>query len=433
MIKRYSLPEMSSLWTEEKKYQVWFDIELWACEAMAELGIATREDVDHIRNKAKIDLKRIAEIEEVVKHDVIAFMTAISEQIGPSSRFLHLGMTSSDVVDTGLAILLNQACDILLADLKRTLEAVKRKAYEYRYTLMIGRSHGVHGEPITFGFKLAIWYAELKRNENRLKQAKEVIRTGKISGSMGTFAHLDPLIEKRVCERGGLIPDPVSNQIVQRDRHAQLMTTLAILASSIEKFSTEIRHLQRTEVREAEEFFSEGQKGSSSMPHKRNPIGAENLTGLARVIRANAMASLENISLWHERDISHSSVERIILPDTTILMNYVLNRFSRMVENLTVFPDKMRENLELTHGIIYSQRILLELAKKGEQRKEAYEIVQKLAMESWHNGTSFEELLINDRSILSFMGLEELKSCFDPKYYVRHIDLIFKRVFEGQD
>jgi adenylosuccinate lyase len=433
MIKRYSLPEMSALWTEEKKYQVWFDIELWACEAMAELGIASREDVDNIRDKAKIDIKRIAEIEEVVKHDVIAFITAISEQIGPSSRFLHLGMTSSDVVDTGLAILLNQACDILLADLKRTLEAVKRKAYEYRHTLMIGRSHGVHGEPITFGFKLALWYAELKRNEDRLKQAKEVIRTGKISGSMGTFAHLDPLIEKRVCEKGGLIPDPVSNQIVQRDRHAQLLTTLAILASSIEKFSTEIRHLQRTEVREAEEFFSEGQKGSSSMPHKRNPIGSENLTGLARVIRANAMASLENISLWHERDISHSSVERIILPDTTILMNYVLNRFSRMVENLTVFPDKMKENLELTHGIIYSQRILLELAQKGEQRKEAYEIVQKLAMESWHNGTSFEELLINDRSILSFMGLEELKACFDPKYYVRHIDLIFKRVFENQE
>jgi adenylosuccinate lyase len=421
---------MSALWTEEKKYQVWFQIELLACEAMAELGIASKKDVENIRSGASIDLKRIAEIEEVAKHDVIAFITAISERIGPSSRFLHLGMTSSDVVDTGQAILLNEACTILLEDLKRLMEAVKKKAYQFQHTLMIGRSHGVHGEPITFGFKMALWHEELKRSEERLKQAKEAIRVGKISGSMGTFAHVDPFIEKYVCEKSGLIPDPVSNQIIQRDRHAQLLTTLAILASSLEKFSVEIRHLQRTEVREAEEFFSVGQKGSSSMPHKRNPIGSENISGLARLIRSNAMASLENIPLWHERDISHSSVERVIFPDTTILMNYILNRFARMVENLSVFPEKMKSNLNLTRGIIYSQRILLELARKGEQRKEAYEIVQKLAMESWQNESSFEELLLKDRSILSFISLEELKSCFDPNYYVRHMDEIFKRVFK---
>jgi adenylosuccinate lyase len=421
---------MSALWTDEKKYQVWFQIELLACEAMAELGIASKKDLENIRSGAGIDLKRIAEIEEVVKHDVIAFITAISEKIGPSSRFLHLGMTSSDVVDTGQAILLNEACGILLEDLKRLKEAVKKKAYQFQHTLMIGRSHGVHGEPITFGFKLALWHEELNRSEERLKQAKETIRVGKISGSMGTFAHVDPFVEKYVCEKSGLIPDPVSNQIVQRDRHAQLLTTLAILASSLEKFSIEIRHLQRTEVREAEEYFSEGQKGSSSMPHKRNPIGSENISGLARLIRSNAMASLENIPLWHERDISHSSVERVILPDTTILMNYILNRFTKIVENLSVFPEKMKNNLNLTRGIIHSQRILLELAKKGEQRKEAYEIVQKLAMESWQNERSFEELLLTDRSILSFISLDELKSCFDPNYYVRHMDEIFKRVFE---
>lgn len=421
---------MSALWTEEKKYQVWFQIELLACEAMAELGIASKKDVENIRSGAEFDLKRIVEIEEVSKHDVIAFITAISEKIGPSSRFLHLGMTSSDVVDTGQAILLNEACEILLEDLKRLMEAVKKKAYQYQHALMIGRSHGVHGEPITFGFKLALWHEELKRSEVRLKEAKEAIRVGKISGSMGTFAHVDPFVERYVCEKSGLIPDPVSNQIIQRDRHAQLLTTLAILASSLEKFSVEIRHLQRTEVREAEEFFSEGQKGSSSMPHKRNPIGSENISGLARLIRSNAMASLENIPLWHERDISHSSVERVIFPDTTILMNYILNRFARIVENLSVFPEKMRSNINLTHGIIYSQRILLELAQKGEQRKEAYEIVQKLAMESWQKESSFEELLLKDRSILSYISLEELKSCFDPNYYVRHMDEIFKRVFE---
>ncbi|MBI3594378.1 MAG: adenylosuccinate lyase [Nitrospirae bacterium] len=432
MIKRYSLPEMTSLWTEEKKYEVWFQIELLACEAMAELGIAARSDIENIRSGAKVDLKRITEIEEVVKHDVIAFITAISEKIGPSSRFLHLGMTSSDVVDTGQAILLNRACGILLEDLTGLMAAVKKKALQFKHTQMIGRSHGVHGEPITFGFKLALWHEELKRSKDRLEEAKEVIRVGKISGSMGTFAHVDPFVEKYVCEKLGLIPDPISNQIIQRDRHAQLLTTLAILASSLEKFSLEIRHLQRTEVREAEEFFSEGQKGSSSMPHKRNPIGSENISGLARLIRSNAMASLENIPLWHERDISHSSVERVIFPDTTILMNYILNRFTKIVENLSVFPEKMKENLNLTHGIIYSQRILLELAKKGEQRKEAYEIVQKLAMESWQNGRSFEELLLNDSSILSYISLKDLKSCFDPKYYVRHMDEIFKRVFDKE-
>ncbi|MHB8482455.1 MAG: adenylosuccinate lyase [Nitrospiria bacterium] len=431
MIERYSLPQMSQLWTEEKKYQVWFEIELLACEAMARLGVASSEDVENIRAGGQIDLKRIAEIETVVKHDVIAFITAVSEKIGPSSRFLHLGMTSSDIVDTGLAIILNQACDILIKDLTRTLEAVKKKAYEYRDTLMIGRSHGVHGEPITFGFKLALWYAELHRNLDRLKTAKEAIRVGKISGSMGTFAHLDPFIEEYVCEKTGLTPDPISNQVVQRDRHAQLLTTLAVLAGSLEKFAVEIRHLQRTEVREVEEFFSEGQKGSSSMPHKRNPIGSENITGLARVIRSNAFAALENVSLWHERDISHSSVERIILPDSTILMDYILNRFTKIVENLTVFPDKMKHNLNLTHGIIYSQRILLELAKSGEQRKEAYEIVQKLAMESWQNERSFEELLLKDPAILSYIRLEKLKECFDPNFYVRHIETIFKRVFGG--
>ena len=429
MIERYSLPKMAGLWTEENKYRTWFQIELWACEALAKEGVVSPEDLAKIRASGGIDPARIAEIEAVVKHDVIAFLTVVSEKIGPASRFIHMGMTSSDIVDTGVAILLNQASGILLDDLEKLMEAVKEKAFRYKNTLMIGRSHGVHGEPVTFGFKMALWYEELKRNAARLKEARESIRAGKISGSMGTFAHIGPAVEAYVCEKAGLNADPISNQIIQRDRHAHFMTTLAVLAGSLEKFAVEIRHLQRTEVREAEEFFSEGQKGSSSMPHKRNPIGSENITGLARLIRGNAMASLENIALWHERDISHSSVERVIFPDTTILMDYLLNRFTRIIETLTVFPEKMKENLDLTRGTIYSQRILLELARKGEQRKEAYEIVQKLAMESWQNGVSFEGLLIKDTAILAYIGREELKACFDPAWYVRRMDEIFSRVF----
>jgi adenylosuccinate lyase len=420
---------MASLWTDENRYKVWFRIELLACEALGELGIAPAADIEMIRARAEIDPGRIAELEEIVKHDVIAFITAISEKIGPSARFLHLGMTSSDIVDTGQAILLNEACGILLEDLDRLMKAVREKAFQYQHTVMIGRSHGVHGEPVTFGFKFALWYEELKRSRVRLLAAREAVRVGKISGSMGTFAHVDPFVEKYVCEKSGLIPDPVSNQIIQRDRHAQMMTALAILACSLEKFSVEIRHLQRTEVREVEEFFSEGQKGSSSMPHKRNPIGSENISGLARVIRSNAIASLENIPLWHERDISHSSAERVILPDTTVLMDYMLNRFAKIIETLTVFPERMKSNLDLTHGIIYSQRILLELTRKGEERKGAYEIVQKLAMESWEKGLSFESLLLQDGTILNYLSREELKSCFNPEYYVRYMNDIFDRVF----
>ncbi|MCI0528621.1 MAG: adenylosuccinate lyase, partial [Nitrospira sp.] len=365
MIDRYTLPKMKVLWGLEHKYQTWLRIEILVLEALAQRGLVPKKALHKIKTKAKIDIKSIDEIEKVVKHDVIAFLTAVSGSVGPEGRYLHWGLTSSDILDTALAILMKEASQIIKEGLIRLLKVIEQLAYRHKETVMIGRSHGIHGEPITLGLKMAIWYEETKRNLQRLEQAQAVISVGKLSGSMGTFAHLDPEVEAYVCAKCGLDPVPVSNQIIQRDRHAQYLMALAILASSIDKFSTEIRHLQRTEVLEVEEPFTEGQKGSSSMPHKRNPIGCENLSGLARVVRANALAALENIALWHERDISHSSVERIIIPDSTLLIDYMLNRFTAILQGLQVYPARMRLNLDLTHGLIYSQKLLLTLVEKG--------------------------------------------------------------------
>jgi adenylosuccinate lyase len=428
MIDRYSRPQMAAIWDAKNKYETWLKVELLACEALVQEGEMPKAVLKRIRSKAKIDPSRIDELEKKVKHDVIAFLSSITEKVGEEGRFLHWGMTSSDVLDTGLALQMRQAADLIIDDLSALLDVLKAKAKEYKETLMIGRSHGIHGEPITFGLKMALWYAETERNLFRMRQAKETISFGKISGAMGTFAHLSPSVESYVCEKLGLKPEPVSNQIVQRDRHAEYMQTLALIASSLEKFATEIRHLQRTEVLEAEEPFEEGQKGSSSMPHKRNPIGSENICGLARVIRSHATAALENIPLWHERDISHSSVERIILPDSTILLDFMLDRFTKIMRRLFVYPDKMAQNLELTGGTIFSQKILLLLIQKGMKRELAYEIVQRAAMEVFHQGGSFKQRILAHPE-LSSIHPKEIEACFDAREFVRHIETIYKRVF----
>ncbi len=429
MIDRYTLPKMKALWGLEHKYQTWLRIEILVLEALAQRGRVPKKALLKIKSKAKVAVKQIDEIEKVVKHDVIAFLTAVSRSVGPEGRYLHWGLTSSDILDTSLAILMKESAELIREDLIRLLKVIEHLAHRHKETVMIGRSHGVHGEPITFGLKMAIWYEETKRNLQRMEQALAMISVGKLSGSMGTFAHLDPEVEAYVCARCGLQPAPVSNQIIQRDRHAQYLTTLAILASSIDKFSTEIRHLQRTEVLEVEEPFTEGQKGSSSMPHKRNPIGCENLSGLARVVRANAMAALENIPLWHERDISHSSVERIIIPDSTLLVDFMLNQFASILQGLQVYPDRMQSNLNMTHGLIYSQRLLLALVEKGLVREKAYEVVQRNAMEALNKNRSFEELVRKDPSIRKVLSEKEMISCFDPRDYLKHLDEIYKRVF----
>lgn len=431
MIERYSLPKMSSIWTLENKYQTWLQVELLACEAMVELGMVPRHAFDKIKERGAIDPKRIAELEEEVKHDIIAFLTSVSEKVGEEGRFLHMGMTSSDVLDTALAIQMKQAADILIDDLKELLRVIKEKAEQHKMTVMIGRSHGIHGEPITFGLKMALWYEETKRNLARMIAAREAISVGKISGAMGTYAHLPPFVEEWVCKRCGLTAEPISNQVVQRDRHAQFLLVLALVSASIEKFATEIRHLQRNEVMEAEEYFWKGQKGSSAMPHKRNPIGCENLCGLARVVRSNAVAALENIPLWHERDISHSSVERIILPDSTILMDYMLNRFSRIISQLIVYPDNMACNLNLSRGTIYSQKLLLLLIEKGMRREDAYELIQRYAMKTYQEGSQFVELIRKDTDVCLLLSQEEIQSCFDPVSFLKHIDTIYKRVFSS--
>lgn len=431
MIDRYSRPHMASIWDAKNKYETWLKIELLACEALVEEGEMPKAALKTIRSKAKINPARIDELEKEVKHDVIAFLSSITEKVGEEGRFLHWGMTSSDVLDTGLALQMRQAADLIIDDLSSLLDVLRAKAEEYKETVMIGRSHGIHGEPITFGLKMALWYAETHRNLLRMREAKEVISFGKISGAMGTFAHLSPSVESYVCEKLDLKPEPVSNQIVQRDRHAQYMQTLALIASSLEKFATEIRHLQRTEVLEAEEPFEEGQKGSSSMPHKRNPIGSENICGLARVIRSHAAAALENIPLWHERDISHSSVERIILPDSTILLDFILDRFTQIMRRLFVYPDKMAQNLNLTGGTIFSQKILLLLIRKGMKRELAYEIVQNAAMEVFHQGGSFKQK-IRSHPALAAIPPKEIEACFDARQFVRQVETIYKRVFNGE-
>jgi adenylosuccinate lyase len=420
---------MKDLWGLEHKYQTWLKIEILVLEALTHRGIVPKKALAKIKSRAKVNVKQIDEIEKVVKHDVIAFLTAVSRSIGSEGRYLHWGLTSSDILDTSLALLMREAAEIIKEDLTRLLKVIKDLAHRHKETLMIGRSHGIHGEPITFGLKMAIWYEETKRNLQRMHEAQEAISVGKLSGSMGTFAHLDPVVEVYVCSKCGLKADPVSSQIIQRDRHAQYLMTLAILASSIDKFAMEIRHLQRTEVMEVEEPFSESQKGSSSMPHKRNPIGCENLSGLARIVRANALAALEDIALWHERDISHSSVERIIIPDSTTLIDFMLNRFIEILEGLQVYPSRMRLNLDMTHGLIYSQKLLLALVQKGLVRERAYEIVQRNSMKALKEGRSLEDLVHKDSSIRHVLSEREIKSCFDPRGYLKHLDEIYKRVF----
>ena len=429
MIDRYSRPAMKAIWDLKHKYEIWLEVELQACAAFERAGQAPRGTAAKIRKRAKINVARIAEIETVTKHDVIAFLESLMDTVGPEHRFLHMGLTSSDIVDTSLAMQMTEAMELILQDVEEFLAVLKRQALRYKGQVMVGRSHGIHGEPISFGFKLAIWYEEIGRHRARLRQVREEIAVGKLSGAMGTFAHQGPDIESYVCSKLGLKVDPVSNQIVQRDRHAAYVSALALLAATIEKIATEVRHLQRTEVLEAEEYFSEGQKGSSAMPHKRNPIVSENLCGLARLVRANSVAAMENVALWHERDISHSSVERVILPDSTILIDYMLAKVTELMRRLVVYPANMKRNLELTGGLVYSQRLLLLLIEKGAQRKESYEAVQRNAMASWNGSGNLQELVSKDPFIAQYLKKSEIAGCFSPKYYLRHVDQIFRRVF----
>jgi adenylosuccinate lyase len=429
MIPRYTRKRMAAVWEPAYRFQKWLQIEIWACEAMAQQGVIPQSALKTIRNRAGFDVNRIEAIEKVVKHDVIAFLTAIGERVGPAARYLHWGLTSSDILDTSLAMLLVEAAEILEDDLDKLLGVLKRRALEHRKTVMIGRTHGMHAEPITFGLKLALWYAEMKRNRERLGRAKEGIGYGKISGAVGTYGHLSPAVETHVCKKAGLRPAPVSSQIIQRDRHAEYFTALAIVGASVEKVALEIRHLQRTEVAEAEEPFTEGQKGSSAMPHKRNPIISENLMGLSRVLRGNAVAALENVALWHERDISHSSVERIIAPDSTILLDYMLNRLIQLVDQLIVYPQVMKVNLEKTRGLIFSEGLMLKLVQKGLTREAAYSLIQKAAFRSLQGKKDLPSVLLQDRQVLRHLNPKEIRSCFDLGHSLRHIDFIFRRNF----
>jgi len=404
-------------------------VELLVCEALAQKGLVPASAIRQIKAKVRINPARIDELERVTKHDVIAFLESISEQAGPAARYLHMGLTSSDILDTSLARLMVEAADAILIEIDRLLAVLEARAWEHRDTLMIGRSHGIHGEPITFGVKLAIWYDETTRHKARFLRTRAGIACGKISGAMGTFAHLAPDVEAYVCHKLGLTPAPASNQVIQRDRHAAYLTALALLASSLEKFATEIRHLQRTEVLEVEEPFTPGQKGSSAMPHKRNPIASENICGLARLVRSNSVAAMENVALWHERDISHSSVERVIIPDSTMLIDYMLARFADLMAKLVVYPDRMRRNIELTGGLIYSQRLMLELVQHGAPRVQAYEAVQRLAMEAWKGGAPFRERIETETCITRHLTAQARSACFDPTAYTRQVPAIFKRVF----
>ena len=427
MIERYTRPEMGAIWTEQNKYRAWLEVEILACEAWAEIGDIPKEDVAKIRANASFDVERIYEIEQETRHDVVAFTRAVSETLGEERKWVHYGLTSTDVVDTALSYLIKQANDILRKDLQRFVEIIKVKALEHKYTVMMGRTHGVHAEPTTFGLKLALWYQEMLRNVERFEAAATNIEFGKMSGAVGTYANIDPKVEAYVCEKLGLQAAPISTQTLQRDRHAQYMSTLALIATSIEKFATEIRGLQKSETREVEEAFGKGQKGSSAMPHKRNPIGSENMTGMARVIRGYMMTAYENVSLWHERDISHSSAERVIIPDATIALDYMLNRFGTIVENLTVFPDNMKRNMDRTFGLIYSQRILLALIDKGLVREEAYDTVQPLTARAWDEQTAFRPLVEANEKITSLLTKEELDDCFDYNYHIQRVDEIFTR------
>jgi len=430
MIARYTRPVMATLWSQENKYQKWLDVEMAACEALSAQGLIPAKDLALIRKKARFSVERIEELEQITKHDVIAFLTNVAEHVAPASRHIHLGLTSSDVLDTSMAVLLKEAADVLLEDLQALRTVLKDQAMAHKKTVMIGRSHGIHAEPITFGLKLAIWYDETGRNLRRLDQAREAIAVGKISGAVGTFAHIHPSVEAHVCRSLGLKPAPASSQIVQRDRYAEYFCTLAVIAGSIEKMAVEIRHLQRTEVLEAEEYFSKGQKGSSAMPHKRNPIASENLTGLARLVRSYALAALENQALWHERDISHSSVERVIGPDATTLLDYMLARLTGLIKNLLIYPERMKKNLELMRGLPFSEGILLALTRKGITREEAYQVVQENAMKVWSGEKGFEELLREDVRIKQWLTSKELAHLFNLDHTLKNVEVIFRRVFK---
>ncbi len=431
MIPRYSRPEMARIWEPETRFRIWLRIETYAAEAMAELGLIPKHAADAVRKRGGFDVNRIDQIEREVKHDVIAFLTSVAEHVGPEARFLHSGLTSSDVLDTCFNVQLVEAADLLIADLDALLAALKARAYEHKDTLTVGRSHGVHAEPTTFGLKLAVAYAEFARARERLESAREEVATCAISGAVGTFAHVDPRVEAFVAKKLGLKVEPISTQVVPRDRHAFYFAILAVIASSVERLSTEIRHLQRTELLEAEEYFSPGQKGSSAMPHKRNPVLSENLTGLARVVRGYAVPAMENVALWHERDISHSSVERVIGPDATIALDFALARLTGIVKDLVVYPDRMRRNLDRLGGLIHSQRVLLALTDAGIPREEAYRLVQRNAMKVWEDGADFLEALLADPDVTKALSAETIRAQFDLGYHLKHVDTIFARVFEG--
>nr|WP_026682853.1 adenylosuccinate lyase [Priestia megaterium] len=428
MIERYTREEMGSIWTEENKFKAWLEVEILACEAWSELGVIPKEDVKKLRDNASFDIHRIYEIEKDTRHDVVAFTRAVSETLGEERKWVHYGLTSTDVVDTALSYIVKQANEIIRKDLHRFIEILKNKAMEHKHTVMMGRTHGVHAEPTTFGLKLALWYEEMKRNLERFEAAAHNIEFGKLSGAVGTYANIDPFVERYVCEKLGITPAPVSTQTLQRDRHAAYLSALALIATSVEKFATEIRGLQKTETREVEEFFAKGQKGSSAMPHKRNPIGSENMTGMARVVRGYMMTAYENVSLWHERDISHSSAERVILPDATIALNYMLNRFANIVKNLTVFPENMKRNIDKTYGVIFSQRVLLALIDKGMARETAYDIVQPKAMQAWETATHFKQLVEAEEQITDALSQAEIDDCFDYTYHLKNVDVIFDRI-----
>lgn len=428
MIERYTRKEMGNIWTEENKYRAWLEVEILACEAWAKLGVIPEEDVKRIREKASFDVQRIYEIEQETRHDVVAFTRAVSETLGPERKWIHYGLTSTDVVDTALSYLIKQANAIIRNDLERFITVLKEKALQHRHTVMMGRTHGVHAEPTTFGLKMALWHEEMKRNLARFNEAASRIEVGKISGAVGTYANIDPYVEEYVCEKLGLTPAPVSTQTLQRDRHAAYLSVLALIATSIEKFATEIRHLQKTETREVEEFFHAGQTGSSAMPHKRNPIASENMSGMARVVRGYMLTAYENVALWHERDISHSSAERIIIPDATIAINYMLNRFTNVVKNLTIYEEQMRENIFKTYGVIFSQRVLLSLIDQGMTREEAYNVVQPLAMKAWEEKTDFKQLVAKDPVIQATLSPEQIDDCFDYTYHLKNIDRIFAKI-----
>ncbi|MBU7217461.1 adenylosuccinate lyase [Staphylococcus gallinarum] len=427
MIERYSREEMSKIWTDQNRYEAWLEVEILACEAWSKLGDIPEEDVKKIRQNAKVNVERAQEIEQETRHDVVAFTRQVSETLGEERKWVHYGLTSTDVVDTALSYVIKQANDIIEKDLERFIEVLAQKAKDYKYTLMMGRTHGVHAEPTTFGVKMALWYTEMQRNLERFKRVREEIEVGKMSGAVGTFANIPPEIEAYVCEHLGIDTAPVSTQTLQRDRHAYYIATLALIGTSLEKFAVEIRNLQKTETREVEEAFAKGQKGSSAMPHKRNPIGSENITGIARVIRGYVTTAYENVPLWHERDISHSSAERIMLPDVTIALDYALNRFTNIVDRLTVYEDNMKANIDKTFGLIYSQRVLLALINKGMAREAAYDSVQPKAMESWQTKTPFRTLIEQDDAITSQLSKEELDECFNPEHHLNQVDTIFER------